>query len=69
MELAEGDARGRDLAQWNGGDWTLPVPGTFVVGTDGRIVLAHVDADYRSRLEPAHAIAAVRESIAGTRRA
>ncbi len=22
-------ARGRDLAEWNGGDWTLPVPGTF----------------------------------------
>jgi peroxiredoxin len=53
-------SRGRDLAEWNGGDWTLPVPGTFVVGTDGRIVLAHVDADYRSRLEPSEAVAAAR---------
>lgn len=53
-------ARGRDLGEWNGGDWTLPVPGTFVVGADGRIALAHVDADYRARLEPADAIAAVR---------
>jgi peroxiredoxin len=53
-------SRGRDLAEWNGGDWTLPVPGTFVVGTDGRILLAHVDADYRSRLEPSEAIAAAR---------
>lgn len=55
-------ARGRDLAEWNGGDWTLPVPGTFVIGTDGRIALAHVDADYRARLEPAEAIAAARKA-------
>lgn len=53
-------ARGRDLAEWNGGDWTLPVPGTFVIGKDRRIALAHVDADYRARLEPAAAIAAAR---------
>ena len=52
--------RGRDLADWNGGDWTLPVPATFVIGADGRIVLAHVDADYRSRLEPSEAIAVLR---------
>lgn len=51
-------SRGRDLAEWNGGDWTLPVPGTFVIGKDRRIALAHVDADYRARLEPAAAIAA-----------
>jgi peroxiredoxin len=55
-------ARGRDLAEWNGGDWTLPVPGTFVIGKDGRIVLAHVDADYRSRLEPDVAVAAARKA-------
>jgi peroxiredoxin len=53
-------SRGRDLAQWNDGDWTLPVPGTFVIDRSRRIVLAHVDADYRSRLDPAVAIAAVR---------
>jgi peroxiredoxin len=55
-------SRGRDLAEWNGGDWTLPVPGTFVIGTDRRIALAHVDADYRARLEPAEAIAAARKA-------
>ncbi len=53
-------SRGRDLADWNGGDWTLPAPGTFVIGTDGRIALAHADADYRTRLEPSQAIEAVR---------
>lgn len=55
-------SRGRDLAEWNGGDWTLPVPGTFVIGKDRRIVAAHVDADYRARLEPAEAIAAARKA-------
>jgi peroxiredoxin len=55
-------SRGRDLAEWNGGDWTLPVPGTFVIGVDGRIALAHVDADYRSRLEPEVAVAAARQA-------
>jgi peroxiredoxin len=55
-------SRGRDLAEWNGGDWTLPVPATFVVGRDRRIALAHVDADYRSRLEPADAVAAARKA-------
>jgi len=55
-------SRGRDLAEWNGGDWTLPVPGTFVIGKDRRVALAHVDADYRSRLEPLEAIAAARKA-------
>jgi peroxiredoxin len=54
------ETRGRDLAEWNGGDWTLPVPGTFVIGKDRRIALAFVDADYRARLEPSTAIDAVR---------
>ena len=53
--------RGRDLADWNGGDWTLPVPGTFVIAPDRRIALAHVDADYRSRLDPSVVIAVLRE--------
>lgn len=53
-------SRGRDLAEWNGGDWTLPVPGTFVIDTQRRVALAHVDADYRSRLEPAAVLAALR---------
>lgn len=54
-------SRGRDLAQWNDGDWTLPVPGTFVIDRSRRIALAHVDADYRSRLDPSAVIAALRE--------
>jgi peroxiredoxin len=55
------ESRGRNLAEWNGGDWTLPVPGTFVIGKDQRVALAFVDADYRTRLEPSSAIDAVRK--------
>ncbi len=44
---------GNDLPTLNGNDrWVLPVPATYVIGEDGRIVQAHVDADYRQRAEP-----------------
>ena len=33
-------------------DWRLPIPATFVIGADGRIAFADVDADYRNRAEP-----------------
>ena len=42
-------------------DWQLPVPATFVIAPDRRIVLSHVMADYRERLEPDTAIQAVRD--------
>jgi peroxiredoxin len=42
-----------DLVKWNGeGGWSLPIPATYLIGTDGRIALAHVDPDYRDRLDP-----------------
>ena len=42
-----------DLVKWNGeGGWSLPIPATYVIDEDARIVLAHVDPDYRERLEP-----------------
>lgn len=44
---------GNDLPTINGNDrWVLPVPATYVIGTDGRIAQAHVDVDYRQRAEP-----------------
>ena len=56
---------GTVLPEHNGtNDWCLPVPATFVVAPDRRIVLSHVVADYRDRLEPDTAIEAVR-NIAG----
>ena len=51
---------GNDLPAHNGdGRWSLPVPATYVLDREGRIVLAFVDPDYRKRLEPAAAITAL----------
>jgi len=52
---------GLDLEEFNGpGRNGLPVPGTFVIGEDRRIVAASADTDYRRRMEPADVIAALR---------
>ncbi|MBB5918095.1 peroxiredoxin [Nocardia transvalensis] len=39
---------GADLAAT---DATLPIPATYLIGTDGHIRYAHVDGDYRNRAE------------------
>jgi peroxiredoxin len=45
-------ARDVDLASSQGNDsWFVPVPATFIVGTDGNIIARHVDPDYRKRME------------------
>jgi peroxiredoxin len=45
---------GVDLGDQNAdGSWTLPVPATFVINAQGRIVAAGVEIDYRKRMEPA----------------
>ncbi|MEZ5817713.1 MAG: peroxiredoxin-like family protein [Hyphomicrobiaceae bacterium] len=51
---------GHDLPARNGDDrWSLPMPATYVIEKGGRIALAFVDPDYRKRLEPSEAIAAL----------
>ncbi len=46
-----------DLAVKNaGGTWRLPIPGRFVIDTDGTILDAQVDSDYRFRPEPSTAV-------------
>jgi peroxiredoxin len=46
-------ALGADLVQFNGEDsWTLPMPARFVIGQDGVIAYAEVNADYTRRPEP-----------------
>lgn len=53
-------AFGVDLAKSNGDTSNeLPVPATFVVEPAGRIALAHVDPNWRVRLEPAALISAL----------
>jgi peroxiredoxin len=58
---------GHSLPAINGADeWVLPLPGTFVLAASGKIILASARANYRRRLEPAEALAAI---VAATRRA
>ena len=60
---------GHDLPVINGnGQWYLPIPATYVVGKDGCILYAHVEADYRERAEPAEVMAHVRKAVAGGQR-
>lgn len=55
------EGMGIKLPNYNGDEsYELPIPGTFVIGQDGTIRLAHVDADYTHRLEPAAIIASLR---------
>ncbi len=54
-------ARDLDLGSSQGNDsWFVPVPATFIVGTDGRIVARHVDPDYRKRMEVEAVLTALR---------
>lgn len=51
---------GVDLAAFNGDESReLPVPATFIVDRDRRIVFASVDPDYRKRADPADVVAAL----------
>ena len=51
---------GHDLPRINGQiGWSLPIPGTFFAGADGRLVFGRAEADYRRRVEPAEALAAL----------
>jgi peroxiredoxin len=51
-----------DLADYNGKDrYVLPVPGTFVIDTNGRIVTADAKADFTQRIEPTDIIAALQK--------
>ncbi len=44
---------GVNLPEFNADEsWELPMPGTFVVGRDGRIITSYADSDPRDRLEP-----------------
>jgi peroxiredoxin len=54
-------SNGKALTRINGDEsWELPVPATFVIAPDRRVMLAHMDVDYRRRLAPEDIIAALR---------
>ncbi|NEP11476.1 MAG: AhpC/TSA family protein [Symploca sp. SIO2C1] len=53
---------GIDLPAYNGDDtFELPIPGTYVIAPDGKIVLAFADPDYTQRLEPTEIITALEQ--------
>ena len=42
---------GWNLASYQGNEaWMLPIPATFIVGSDGRVVTRYIDPDYRRRM-------------------
>jgi peroxiredoxin len=54
---------GLDLPTYQGHDmWTLPIPATFVVGTDGVVNARFVDPDYRRRMPIEDLLASLKES-------
>lgn len=56
-------AEGWDISPYQGNEaWTLPIPATFVVGTNGRVVARFVDPDYRKRMALEDILAAVQRS-------
>ena len=51
---------GIDLPAYNGDDsFTLPIPATYVIGRDGKILYSFADADYTRRLEPGEIVKAL----------
>jgi peroxiredoxin len=52
---------GVDLSVYHGDNENeLSIPGTFVIGKDGVVAFAYVDADYRQRAEPSTVLQAVK---------
>jgi peroxiredoxin len=54
---------GIDLAKASGFDhYVLPVPAVYIADTQGKIIFAHTEADYRQRLDVAKIVQAVKKS-------
>lgn len=54
---------GNQLPNFNGDDsWTLPMPGRYVIGSDGIIAYAEVNPDYTRRPEPSDMLPAIRRA-------
>jgi peroxiredoxin len=53
---------GLDIPAYNGDDsFKLPVPATYIIGSDGIIKADFVNADYTQRMEPEEIVKALRE--------
>ena len=57
---------GWDLPEYQGNDaWMLPIPATFVVGTDGKVKERFVDPDYRRRMAIENMLEALKSARSG----
>jgi len=46
------DGHGHRLGEYQGSDgWFVPLPSTFVVGPDGRVIARHVNPEFRERMD------------------
>ena len=55
--------RGHRLSEYQGNDgWFVPLPATFVVGANGRVLARHVDPEFRQRMEIDEIIEALKTS-------
>ncbi|MEH1807191.1 peroxiredoxin-like family protein [Nostoc sp.] len=55
------ESKGHVLPRYNGDEsFELPIPATFVVDRDGKIVYAFVDVDYTKRLDPIEIVSILR---------
>jgi len=53
---------GLDLSKFNGDDsFTLPIPSTYVISSDARIVYAYNEVDHTKRAEPADIMAILKQ--------
>ena len=54
---------GRTLPDYQGNEaWMLPIPATFVVGTDGRVAARFIDPDFRRRMSIEELLAALKRA-------
>lgn len=57
--------RGHALETYHGADgWLVPLPATFVIGRDKRVVARRVDPDFRHRMEIDEILAAIKSPAA-----
>ena len=58
---------GTDIPVLNGNaQWVLPIPATYVIDRTGRIRFAHVEMDYRERIDPQSVIAIIEDARRST---
>jgi peroxiredoxin len=56
-------ADGYRLDDYQGNDmWLLPIPATYVIGTDGIVKACFVSTDFRERMEPTAVLEALRST-------